>query len=108
VTGWASAFTCPPAVLTAHALGGPLDDAWSALECAERNLARSRDVLAAIEAVLDDGCSQREVLRRVAARFPRCFTVAQVKHALEVGVRSSRLSVVAGARRAHVYSRPQS
>ncbi len=93
--GLASAFTCPPAVLAAHALGRPLDEVWSALECAERDLAHSRVVLAAIEAVLDDGCSQREVLRRLAAGPHR---VSEVKEALAAGERAGRLLCTPGPR----------
>ncbi len=102
MTGWASALTCPLPVLAAHALREPLDDVWTALQCAERDLAHSRDVLAAIEAVLDDGCSQREVLRRLAGGPHRTL---EIKEALAACERAGRLLRTPGPRRGYRYSR---
>jgi hypothetical protein len=102
VSSLASALTCPSAVLAAHALGRPLDEVWSALECAERDLAHRRVVLAAIEAVLDDGCSQREVLRRLAGAPHRTL---EIKEALAAGERAGRLLRTPGPRRGYRYSR---
>ncbi len=99
-----SPLTCPMPLLRAHTLGLPLAPAWSALECAEREVAHLKDALQAVEAVLEEPCSQREVLRRLAGRFP----VMKVKQTLEAGVRLRRLRKVDGPRGSHLYCRASS
>jgi hypothetical protein len=99
-----SPLTYPMPLLREHTMGLPLEAVWSALECAEQEAARHRDALQAIAGVLDEPCIQRELLRRLAGRFP----VAEVKRAIKAGVLTGRLTRTTGARRSHLHGRVSS
>lgn len=101
MSSFANALTCPLLLLRAHTLGLSLEAAWGALECAGREAALCQNVLLAVEDLLKAPCTQREVLRRLAGRFP----VLKVKQALKAGVGVGRLQRSEGPRRSHRYER---